>query len=253
MEINSFRTSHYPYAEETFQLADKQGFMVISECAAVSLKNFSSQLLENHKTALKELVGRDKNHPSVIIWSVANEPLSYMEEADSYFASIRDEMKSLDQTRPITAVHYDYPDQDYATDHVARHMDIIGVNKYSAWYTDPGHTELITRQIVSSLRRWREAHGKPLMVTEYGADTVAGLHALPSLQFSEDFQSSFLEEYFKAFDVLREEGIWFIGEMPWVFADFMTKQEPRRVAGNRKGLFTRQRQPKAAAFFMIMR
>ena len=102
--------------------------------------------------------------------------------------------------------------------------------------------------IVSSLRRWREAHGKPLMVTEYGADTVAGLHALPSLQFSEDFQSSFLEEYFKAFDVLREEGIWFIGEMPWVFADFMTKQEPRRVAGNRKGLFTRQRQPKAAAF-----
>ena len=181
MGVNSFRTS---------QLADKQGFMVISECAAVSLKNFSSQLLENHKTALKELVGRDKNHPSVIIWSVANEPLSYMEEADSYFASIRDEMKSLDQTRPITAVHYDYPDQDYATDHVARHMDIIGVNKYSAWYTDPGHTELITRQIVSSLRRWREAHGKPLTVTEYGADTVAGLHALPGLQFSEDFQLS---------------------------------------------------------------
>ena len=59
--------------------------------------------------------------------------------------------------------------------------------------------------------------------------------------------SSFLEEYFKAFNVLREEGIWFIGEMPWVFADFMTKQEPRRVAGNRKGLFTRQGQPKAAA------
>ena len=91
------------------------------------------------------------------------------------------------------------------------------------------------------------------MVTEYGADTVAGLHALPSLQFTEDFQSSFLEEYFKAFDILRQEGGWFMGEMPWVFADFMTKQEPRRVAGNRKGLFTRQRQPKAAAFFMIMR
>ena len=42
MEINSFRTSYYPYAEETFQLADKQGFMVIYECPAVSLKNFSS-------------------------------------------------------------------------------------------------------------------------------------------------------------------------------------------------------------------
>ena len=247
MGVNSFRTSHYPYAEETLQLADKQGFLVISECAAVSLRNFSSELLENHKVALEELVRRDKNHPSVIIWSVANEPLSYKQEADSYFASIREKMKTLDQTRPITAVQWDFPDQDYATDQVARHMDIISVNKYSAWYTDPGHTELITRQIVSSLRRWREAHGKPLMVTEYGADTVAGLHSLPSLQFTEDFQTSLFEEYFKAFDVLRAEENWFLGEMPWVFADFMTKQEPRRVAGNRKGLFTRQRQPKAAA------
>ena len=120
-------------------------FVVHHTLHYTKLRNFSSQLLENHKTVLEELVRRDKNHPSVIIWSVANEPLSYMEEADPYFAGIRDKMKSLDPTRPITAVQYDYPDQDYATDHVARHMDIIGVNKYSAWYTDPGHTELITR------------------------------------------------------------------------------------------------------------
>ena len=64
----------------------------------------------------------------MIIWSVANEPLSYMEEANSYFDSIRDKMKSLDQTWPIIAVHYDYPDQviqDYATGPLIRLVPIF--------------------------------------------------------------------------------------------------------------------------------
>ena len=54
MEINSFHTSHYAYAEETLQLADKQGF--ISECAAVSLKNFSScwRVIRQHSKSLWE-------------------------------------------------------------------------------------------------------------------------------------------------------------------------------------------------------
>ena len=112
--------------------------------------------------------------------------------------------------------------------------------------------ELIHRQMLRDLRNWREAHGKPILVTEYGADTVAGLHTLPSVSFSEEFQADFMREYFRAFDDARAEG-WFIGEMVWNFADFMTKQEPRRVAGNRKGLFTRQRQPKAAAHVLRRR
>ena len=92
---------------------------------------------------------------------------------------------------------------------------------------------------MGDLRKWREAHGnKPILVTEYGADTVAGLHTLPSVSFSEEFQDDFMREYFRAFDDAKAEG-WFIGEMVWNFADFMTKQEARRVAGNKKGLFTR--------------
>ena len=59
-------------------------------------------------------------------------------------------------------------------------------------------------------------------------------------------QVELMMETFKAFDRARAEG-WFIGEHIWNFADFMTKQEPRRVAGNRKGVFTRDRQPKLAA------
>ena len=46
-----------------------------------------------------------------------------------------------------------------------------------------------------------------------------------------------MSEYFRAFDDAKAEG-WFIGEMVWNFADFMTKQEVKRVAGNKKGIFT---------------
>ena len=59
-------------------------------------------------------------------------------------------------------------------------------------------------------------------------------------------QVELMMETFKALDRARAEG-WFIGEHIWNFADFMTKQEPKRVAGNRKGVFTRDRQPKLAA------
>ena len=107
--------------------------------------------------------------------------------------------------------------------------------------------------MLNNLRNWRETHNKPILVskskclrghilsskvTEYGADTVAGLHSLPSVAFSEEFQDDFMSEYFRAFDDAKAEG-WFIGEMVWNFADFMTKQEVKRVAGNKKGIFTR--------------
>ena len=81
---------------------------------------------------------------------------------------------------------------------------------------------------------------------------MSGLHSLPSLMFTEEFQAEFLNAYWEVFDEIMSEG-WFVGEMPWVFADFMTKQEIRRVAGNRKGLFTRERQPKMAAHLLRKR
>ena len=59
-----------------------------------------------------------------------------------------------------------------------------------------------------------------------------------------------LKQYWEVFDTLRASETWFLGEMPWVFSDFMTKQEIRRVVGNKKGLFTRDRQPKMVAHLL---
>ncbi|KXJ11682.1 Beta-glucuronidase [Exaiptasia diaphana] len=84
---NSFRTSHYPYSEETMNLADELGFVVIDECPAVGLSKleyFNNHTFELHLRIMEELIQRDKNHPSVVMWSVANEPISHYEHVADY-------------------------------------------------------------------------------------------------------------------------------------------------------------------------
>jgi beta-glucuronidase len=76
---NSYRTAHYPYSEEAMQLADRLGMLVINEIPAVGLDFADAPDLvaarqDQCLRQLRELVARDKNHPSTIMWSVANEP-----------------------------------------------------------------------------------------------------------------------------------------------------------------------------------
>jgi len=93
---------------------------------------------------------------------------------------------------------------------------------------------------------------RPFIIAEYGSDTVAGLHMNPEFVFTEEFQVEYLKEHFKAFDELRQSGV-LAGEMIWNFADFQTGQGITRVVGNRKGIFTRERQPKASAHLIRTR
>ena len=93
---------------------------------------------------------------------------------------------------------------------------------------------------------WRRTFNKPVMMTEYGCDAVAGLHSDPPFAFTEEFQVEYISQYFGTFDKLRAAR-FFVGEMVWNFADFLTAQGITRVHGNKKGMFTRQRQPKMAA------
>ncbi|HRP32837.1 MAG TPA: glycoside hydrolase family 2 TIM barrel-domain containing protein, partial [Agriterribacter sp.] len=78
---NSFRTSHYPYDEAFMEMADREGILVIDEIPAVGLyfDDNREQISEREAACIrdiKELVNRDKNHPSVIMWSLANEPIA---------------------------------------------------------------------------------------------------------------------------------------------------------------------------------
>ncbi|KAI8035893.1 hypothetical protein M5D96_011324 [Drosophila gunungcola] len=165
---NAYRTSHYPYSEESMQFADEHGIMIIDEC------------------------------PS------------------------------------------------------GRSLDIISFNRYNAWYSNTGRLDMVTQNVIEEATAWNKHYNKPIIMSEYGADTLEGLHMLPAYVWSEEFQTEVFSRHFKAFDELRRKG-WFIGEFVWNFADFKTAQSYTRVGGNKKGVFTRARQPKAAAHLLRKR
>jgi beta-glucuronidase len=251
---NSFRTSHYPYSDEVLFLADKYGIAVIEEAPAVGMNlwnpenkvfrkgRIDERTLEHHLQVIKEMIDRDKNHPSVVMWSVANEAATFEEEAEEYFKKVIEETKKLDPTRPVTLVE----STSYKDTKVSKYVDVICVNRYYSWYTDSGNLDIIEYQLEKELRNWYEKFGKPIILSEFGADTIAGFHSDPPLMFTEEYQWEMLRRFMETLDRLD----FVVGEHIWNFADFMTKQEVRRVLGNRKGIFTRQRQPKMAAHFV---
>lgn len=257
---NSFRTSHYPYAEEVLQLADELGIVVIDESPAVGMTFFNESrkvfvdervndvTLDHHLKVMEELITRDKNHPSVIMWSVANEPSSWEDGAVEYFTKVAETTRQLDCTRPITMVNYAFPYGE-KTCKVAGLFDIICLNKYYSWYEDCGQLDLIEYQLQNELTAWHEKYNLPIIITEYGADTIEGFHSDPPEMFTEEYQCEMLKCFHRVFDKLD----YVIGEHIWNFADFSTKQGTTRIMGNRKGIFTRQRQPKAAAHMLKKR
>ncbi|XP_054289070.1 beta-glucuronidase isoform X2 [Macrosteles quadrilineatus] len=245
---NAYRTSHYPYAEEIMDLAEQMGFMIIDEVPSVDTENYSQTLLDKHKMAMAELINRDKNRASVIMWSVANEPRTSEPQAGPYFGEVVKFVKSIDHLRPVTAVIATPNSKDEA----GQWMDVICFNRYNGWYSEPGRWQTIQLAVETEANNWHEKHNKPVIMSEYGADTYEGLHNLPEYIWTEEYQKRVFSEHFKAFDNLRKKG-WFMGEMIWNFADFKTDQSITRVGGNKKGVFTRQRQPKSAAFYVRRR
>ncbi|XP_078535590.1 beta-glucuronidase [Lissotriton helveticus] len=244
---NSFRTSHYPYAEEIMDMCDKYGIVVIDECPGVGIKepaSFGNKSLAHHLVVMEELVRRDKNRPSVVMWSVANEPASELPPAEYYFKTVIAHTKALDPTRPVTYVTA----SNYARDKGAPFVDVVCVNSYFSWYHDPGHLEVIQLQLDAEFENWYNKYQKPIIQSEYGADTIPGYHSDPPVMFTEEYQNIVLRHYHSIFDKKRK--LYVIGELIWNFADFMTIQQTTRVVGNKKGIFTRQRQPKSAAFVL---
>ena len=244
MSANSFRTSHYPYSEEMLSLCDEEGIVVIAETPAVGLNNNSyDKISEYHKQVLSDMIKRDKNHPSIVMWSLANEPDSVSEKAYGYFMPLYELAHKCDpQSRPVTTV---VCNNDYVKDRVAPSMDVICVNRYYGWYIFPGDLDSAV-QAMNEEMKYFEKLSKPLMITEYGADAVSGVHSAAATMFSEEFQV----EFYKAINSVLDKYRFVIGEHAWNFADFQTVQGTLRVDGNKKGVFTRDRRPKLAAHYL---
>ena len=252
---NSFRTSHYPYAEEMYDLCDREGIVVIDETPAVGINAGGSQnpyeamrVHDHHRAVIRDMIGRDKNHPCVVMWSIANEPDTehFPQAAYDYFYPLYQLAHDCDpQDRPVTLVCCQ---NDYTRDIITRAMDVCCVNRYYGWYNLSGDLDAACDAWNTELDFWAGT-GKPVMVTEYGADTYPGIHNTNGEMFSEEYQM----DYYSRINAELDKRDFFIGEHVWNFADFATIQGPMRVDGNKKGLLTRDRRPKLAAHYFRRR
>jgi beta-glucuronidase len=263
---NSFRTSHYPYSEVVLDFADRQGMVLIDETAAVGLnmglgggifggqgyQTFSPETAndatrEVHAQAIRGLIARDKNHPSVVLWSIANEPESDTGGAERYFEPLFDVTREADPTRPVGFVNVMLA--AHGKCRVSQFGDVLMLNRYYGWYVDTGDLPAAELAWQKELEGWA-SEGKPIIITEYGADTYPGLHSLVAgSPWTEEYQVDYLDMNHRVFD--RIDAV--VGEQVWNFADFTTTSGIMRVGGNKKGVFTRDRQPKAAAYALRRR
>ncbi|WP_320164283.1 beta-glucuronidase [uncultured Trichococcus sp.] len=260
MGANSMRTSHYPYAEEFMRMADREGIVVIDEVPGVGLFNrFTVDVsqnenskgntwgivgsFENHKQVIRELLERDKNHACVVMWAVGNEPAGHQEGAREYFKPLVDLARELDwNKRPVIIPNIVNATPE--TDQLADLVDVICLNRYYGWYIDHADLKSAKIHLKEEIESWHAAYpDKPIMFTEFGVDTVSGLRSIHDIPYTEEYQVNFFKANFEIIDEMP----YFIGEHVWNFADFETHPNLRRIDGNKKGAFTRDRKPKMVA------
>lgn len=256
---NSYRTSHYPYDEEYYRMADREGILIIDEIPAVGLffhgdKNDVAERQRMCKQYLEELYYRDKNHPSVIMWCVANEPfpekINFSIEGgeptdpDSIvaFQELFDLIRSLDNTRLTTLVGVMGGPLEWIG-----LADVICINRYWGWYAQSGEIAKGAAVLNQEIEGLYSAFKKPIIVSEFGVDTYPGMHAEQPEMFTEEYQKEFIKAYLDVADSKE----YVTGMHIWAFADFKTTQGIIRFGGmNYKGVFTRDRKPKMAAHYL---
>lgn len=259
---NSYRTSHYPYDEEYMNMADKEGILIIDEIPAVGLyfdKNIDmiNERKEMCEQQIRELVARDKNHPAVIMWNLANEPiangmnfsLSKKASSDSvsfnFFKELFKTAKEADDTRLTSIVGVQGGPDEWLD-----LSDVICINRYYGWYTNTGDIATGAKLLSQELDDLHKKFNKPVLVTEFGADAYPGMHAAKPEMFTEEYQTEFIKAYLDVADTKD----FVCGMHVWAFADFKTGQGIIRFGGmNWKGVFTRDRKPKMAAHYLRSR
>ena len=251
MGLGQVEGTHYPPDPVMLELCMQHGIYVVDEANIECHSNMTTEnerLTEYLSRAIIDreynMVRRDRNHPCVVMWSLGNEPDtdSMPDDAYAYWHPLYETAHRTDpQNRPVTVVGCQ---NRYERDRVIRGMDVVLINRYYGWYNLSGDLEAAQHAFRTELDWWENIH-KPVILSEYGADTVAGMHGAAPEMFTEEFQVAFYE----ATNACLDERDFIVGEMPWNFADFATCQGPMRVGGNRKGLFTRDRKPKMAAHY----
>ena len=238
---NYLRLAHYPHHEETARLADELGLLLWEEVPVYwGIAFGSGEAWADAANQLTELIRRDWNRPSVILWSVGNENPD-TEERFRFMGRLADLARREDDTRLISAACLVDGAQNKIADRLAEKLDVIGVNEYYGWY-DPDF-ERLPRLFENS------RPVKPVIVTEFGADALRGAHGTAEDKGTEECQA---EVYRRQVAVLGT--IPYVrGMTPWILYDFRCPRRTGVLQGyyNRKGLLDEGKEYRKPAFYVL--
>jgi beta-glucuronidase len=241
---NFVRLAHYPHSESMARLADEMGLMVWEEIPVYwTIEWENPATLANAASQLSEMIDRDKNRAAVVIWSVGNETPESAPRL-RFLGSLVDLARKLDGSRLVSAAlepRRAGAQERVLDDSLGGLLDVLGCNEYIGWYDGlPPSADAV---------RWTSAFDKPLVVTEFGADALQGLHGDALTRWTEEYQASVYEHQLRMLARIPS----LRGMTPWILADFRSPRRP--LPGildywNRKGLVS-DRGQKKQAFYVL--
>ena len=238
---NFVRLAHYPHSREAARIADEMGLMVWEEIPVYWAIDFTNpDTASDARNQLGELIVRDRNRASVVVWSVGNENPDSDERLD-FMGGLASLAKELDPTRLVSAAClYDH-ERNVIADRLADHLDIIGINEYFGWY-DPAYEKLPDMLERSNPDR-------PVVLTEFGGGALSGHRGSRDELFTEDRQD---EIYARQIEAIRQCS-YVKGMTPWILFDFRCPRRTNRYQRfyNRKGLVDADHQTRKMAFYRL--
>ncbi len=258
MGVNCLR-SHFPMPDFFLDECDRRGMMLWLEvpiyCVAPASGSGDTVFAEGGVQnlalqMLREMVEQAANHPSLIIWSVGNECNADHPEAVQFFKACVQQVRALDNTRLIG-----YASLYGGVGCLADLVDVVGINEYWGWYecinldgtveSSPAKTWPCDLSMLDGCLRERSALGKPLLLTEFGADAEPEFRSSALELWSEDYQSKLLQEQMDIAARYPEV----CGTFPFCYSDYRDPSKPinHHWCGiNLKGVVGYQRNHKLA-------
>lgn len=244
LNCNMVRLAHYPHNENMTRTADSLGILIWSEIPVYWTIEFSNDtVLKKAKLQLNEMISRDYNRASIIIWSVGNEtPVNPVRT--KFMSSLVQAAKQLDGSRLISAALEVHNINGVQTidDPLGEFTDIISVNEYLGWY---GGLPSSCRSV-----KWDVKYSKPLFFSETGAEALGGFHGDSLTRWSEEYQEWFYEEQIEMMKRMPDN---YVGMSPWILNDFRSPRRNNPVyqeGWNNKGLFDHNGKKKKAFYIL---
>lgn len=239
MNCNFLRLAHYPHTQWVSEIADEVGILLWEEIPVYWWIDFSNpQTLSDARNQLSELISRDYNRASVIIWSVGNENPD-TDDRYHFMKYLAETAKEKDPSRLISAACLVDTVNLRIADRLESHLDVIGFNEYYGWY-DPDYEKLT--EILNGSKP-----EKPVIISEFGADGYQIKNKTgKNVRGSEQEQ----EEIYKKQVAMFGKTEYIQGTAPWILYDYRT---PKRLGAyqngyNIKGLVTADRIREKPAF-----